>query len=516
MQMLPRTQPETIDDLTVQVALVRPGPIQGGAVHPYLERRERLRKNPDYEVPYEHPSLEPILSDTLGTIVFQEQVIQVAMALAGFSAGEAEGLRRAMSRKRSEQAILAYRGKFVDGAMERGASREVAERVFEQIHGFSGFGFPKAHAVAFGLLAYQSTWLRVHYGPEFLCSLLNEQPMGFYPPDALVHEAQRRGIEVRPPDIGRSEVECTVEGSAVRIGLGYITGLREDEAQALVAERGRGGPYGDLADLASRSGVGPDGLERLAWAGACERIEGNDELRRRQDLWQLGVANGARRVGGRAAAAQKADGSPVRNGNGRAESQVQLSLPLPIPAPPTLRELDSWERLLADYASTGVAIAEHPMTLIRPGLDDGMATSADLDRVQNGSFVRVPGMVVARQRPATANGVVFMLLEDEVGTVNIVVPPPVYARYRMAVRTASFARVDGKLERRGGVINVVARAVHPLSTPDQPASKVRQIEPPVERETGRHGRDRAVVADPRAAELAAVAPAAHSFGRRGR
>jgi error-prone DNA polymerase len=495
MQMLPRTRPENIDDLTVQVALVRPGPIQGGAVHPYLERRERLRKDPGYRIPYEHPSLEPILRDTLGTIVFQEQVIQVSMALAGFAAGEAEGLRRAMSRKRSEEALLAYRDKFVSGAIERGASREVAERVFEQIHGFSGFGFPKAHAVAFGLLAYQSTWLRVHYGPEFLCSLLNEQPMGFYPPDALVHEAQRRGIEVRAPDVSSSEVECTVEGSAVRVGLGYITGLRSDEARTLVAERERGGAFADLADLASRSGIGPDGLERLAWAGACEPIGGGDELRRRQDLWQLGIANGAQRL-------------PAQ--------QVQLSLPLPIPAPPTLRELDSWERLLADYSSTGIAIAEHPMTLIRPGLEDGIATSADLDRLSNGAPVRIPGMVVARQRPATARGVVFMLLEDELGTVNVVVPPPVYARHRMAVRTASFARVDGKLERREGVVNVVARAVHPLATPDQPASKVRHIEPPVERETGRPDRDHEGISRTRTAELAAVAPAAHSFGRRGR
>ncbi len=211
MQMLPRTRPESLDDLTVQVALVRPGPIQGGAVHPYLERREKLRKDPSFRVPYEHPSLEPILADTLGAIVFQEQVIQVAMSLAGFSAGEAEGLRRAMSRKRSEEAILAYRDQFIAGARERGATQEVAERVFEQVHGFSGFGFPKAHAVAFGLLAYQSTWLRVHYGPEFLCSLLNEQPMGFYPPDALVHEAQRKGIEVLPPSVNRSGVECSVE-----------------------------------------------------------------------------------------------------------------------------------------------------------------------------------------------------------------------------------------------------------------------------------------------------------------
>src|SRR4051794_35627854 len=474
MQMLPRTLPENIDDLTVQVALVRPGPIQGGAVHPYLERRMRLRREPGYRVPYEHPSLEPILEDTLGTIVFQEQVIQVAMALAGFAAGEAEGLRRAMSRKRSEQAILAYRDKFIEGAMERGASREVGERVFEQILGFSGFGFPKAHAVAFGLLAYQSTWLRVYYGPEFLCSLLNEQPMGFYPPDALVHEAQRRGTEVRTPDVNRSDVECTVEGQAVRIGLGYITGLRADEAGALVDERGRGGRYESLADLASRSGMGRDGLERLAWAGACERIGGGDELRRRQDLWQLGVANGSRRF---------AAGSPraaAAAGEDRAAPPLQLSLPLPIPAAPTLRELDSWERLLADYSSTGIAIADHPMTLIRPGLDEGLVTSRELDRLENGSFVRVPGMVVARQRPATANGVVFMLLEDEVGTVNVVVPPPVYARHRMAVRTASFARVGGKLERREDVMNVVARSIHPLATPDQPASKVRHIEPPVE------------------------------------
>ncbi len=265
MQMLPRSRPENLDDLTVQVALVRPGPIQGGAVHPYLERKKALREDPGYVVPYEHPSLEPILSDTLGAIVFQDQVIQVAMALAGFSAGEAEGLRRAMSRKRSDAAMRAYRGRFVEGAVAEGVDLEVAERVFDQIKGFSGFGFPKSHAAAFGLLAYQSTWLRVHYGPEFLCALLNEQPMGFYPPDALVHEAQRRGIAVEGPDVNRSGVECHVErgawsvergaGSttpapsskldapslAVRIGLGYIKGLREQDAELVVSERERGG-----------------------------------------------------------------------------------------------------------------------------------------------------------------------------------------------------------------------------------------------------------------------------------
>ena len=293
MQMLPRSLPETLDDVVVQVALVRPGPIQGGAVHPYLERRRLLRSDPDYKVPYEHPSLEPILADTLGAIVFQDQVIQVAMALAGFTAGEAEGLRRAMSRRRSEAALNAYGERFVSGAVDRGVDRGVAERVFEQVRGFSGFGFPKSHAAAFGLLAYQSTWLRVHYGPEFLCALFNEQPMGFYPPDSLTHEAQRRGIEIRAADVNASLVECSVElvarrsffdhGRAtsdeqrtarpkVRLGLGYIKGIRADEAAALVRERERGGPYRDLADLASRSGVGREGLERLAWAGACESL----------------------------------------------------------------------------------------------------------------------------------------------------------------------------------------------------------------------------------------------------
>src|SRR3954464_727605 len=212
MQSLYRTRPENLDDLTIQVAIVRPGPILGGAVNPYIARKQLLREQPDYEVPYDHPSLEPVLRDTLGTIIFQDQVIEVAMAFAGFSPGEAEGLRRAMSRKRSAAAIEAYHQSFFEGPMGvHGADAETAERVYTMIMGFSGFGFPKAHGAAFGLLAYQSTWLRVHHGPEFLCALLNEQPMGFYAPDTLAHEAQRRGIEMAPPDVNASEVLCTVE-----------------------------------------------------------------------------------------------------------------------------------------------------------------------------------------------------------------------------------------------------------------------------------------------------------------
>ena len=408
MQMLPRSLPETIDDLIVQVALVRPGPIQGGAVHPYLERRRLIREDPGYEVPYEHPDLEPILSDTLGAIVFQDQVIQVAMALAGFTAGEAEGLRRAMSRKRSEAALTSYAERFVAGCVRRGVERELAERVFEQVRGFSGFGFPKSHAAAFGLLAYQSTWLRVHYGPELLCALFNEQPMGFYPPDSLAHEAQRRGIEVLGVDVNASELECAVEPRreaepAVRIGLGYVKGVAEDEARALVAERRSGGLYRDLADLASRSGMGRDGLERLAWSGACGALDNRSGVApRRDELWRLGIARGGERS---------------------REGPAQLALALALPAPPDLRPLDSWERIVADYTSTGVTLGEHPVDALRPGLEQELARSDDLGLLADRSRITLAGLVVARQRPATAHGVVFMLLEDEAGVANVIVPP---------------------------------------------------------------------------------------------
>ncbi len=510
MQMLPRSLPETLDDIVVQVALVRPGPIQGGAVHPYLERRKRLREDPDFEIPYEHPDLEPILADTLGAIVFQDQVIQVAMALAGFTAGEAEGLRRAMSRKRSEEAINAYGERFVTGAVGRGVDRALAERVFEQVRGFSGFGFPKSHSAAFGLLAYQSTWLRVHYGPELLCALFNEQPMGFYPPDSLAHEAQRRGIEVRPVDVNASGAECTVEPRghgepAVRIGLGYIKGVVADEIRALVGERERDGRYRDLADLASRSAMGRDGLQRLAWAGACESLglEGNRALRR-EELWQLGIARGS---------------ETTRRGKRR--GHAQLALPLPLPAPPELRPLDSWERIVADYSSTGVTLGEHPLEVMREELGDGVARTGDLATIGDGTELEIAGMVVARQRPATAKGIVFMLLEDERGVANVIVPPPVYERCRLAVRTASFALISGRLERREGVINILAHSVTRLTVPASGAgAEIRTIEPAGEPEAARIETDElpAVAAAGGSAspvrEIAVVAPKPHSFGRR--
>src|SRR5438552_12689872 len=278
MQSLLRTLPENLDDLTVQVALVRPGPIQGKAVHPYIEHRQRLREDASFVPPVDHPLLAECLRSTLGVVVFQDQVLEVAIAVAGFSVGEAEGLRRAMSRKRSHAALEAYRGRFVEGALDKGVEEAKAHELYDKLVAFSGFGFPKSHAAAFGLLAYQSAWLRHHYAPEFLCSLLNAQPMGFYPPATLVRDGQRRGVETRPPDVNHSEAGCTIEeDGAVRVGLKYVTGLGEDDAEAVAAKR----PYSSIRELAQRTGLSEDELRALAESGACDCFG----LRRRELLW---------------------------------------------------------------------------------------------------------------------------------------------------------------------------------------------------------------------------------------
>ncbi len=478
MQSLKRTLPRDLDDLTIQVAIVRPGPIQGGAINPYIERRRRQREDSGYEVPYPHPALRPALEATLGTVIFQDQVMEVAQDFAGFSVGEAEGLRRAMSRKRSEEALQSHRERFLDGARRHvGADEATAERVWEMVSGFAGFGFPKAHGAAFGLLAYQSTWLRVHYGPEFLCALLNEQPMGFYAPDSLIHEAEGRGIPILGLDINASAVECTVErvGAVlgVRLGLGYTKGVIADEIRELVAERERGGPFGDLGELAARCGAGRATLEGLAWSGACDRlVEGADavggeqaggsETRRRLALWQLGIA-----APGRAAA----------------KGATQLALPLELPAAPRLRPLSRWQRLLADYAATGVTIGDHVMAALRPRLSVRMlATSAQLARLPQGCAVVVAGLVIARQRPGTAQGTMFLLFEDEWGTINLVVPRAVYERHRPLARAEPLLLARGRLERTAGerladdervppVINVIVRELAALERFVVPAAE---------------------------------------------
>ncbi len=291
MQSLLRTRPRNLEDITIQVAIVRPGPIQGGAVNPYIKRRQRLREDPSFQIPYDHPALEPVLKETLGTIIFQDQVMQVAETFAGFTPGEADGLRRAMSRKRSGELLRRQRERFVEGAISSsGATQEVAERVWAMVEGFAGFGFPKAHSAAFGLLAYQSTWLRVHHGPEFLCALLNEQPMGFYAPDSLVHEAENRGIAILGLDVNSSEVQCTVQNGAVRLGLGYVKDAPDAEMRELVAERVNGGRYRTLAELAARSGCPPRDARTARLVGRLRRAA----RRRRGRAWE---PTGARRCG---------------------------------------------------------------------------------------------------------------------------------------------------------------------------------------------------------------------------
>ena len=398
MQSLYRTRPETLDDLTIQVAIVRPGPILGGAVNPYIARRQRMREDPDFEVPYDHPSLEPVLRDTLGTIIFQDQVIEVAMAFAGFSPGEAEGLRRAMSRKRSAAAIEAFHQRFVEGAARtHGADAETAERVYTMIVGFSGFGFPKAHGAAFGLLAYQSTWLRVHYGPEFLCALLNEQPMGFYAPDTLAHEAQRKGIELIAPDVNLSGEECTVDDDGrIRLGLNYVLGARSAELSALVQAREPGGPFRSLADLASRAGAGRAILDRLAWAGACDALAAADEAAesggapaaagsvRVRPTGRL-VRSGRRRL--IRAAHPRSPHRPLAARRGRAghrASRRELSSRCrsTFPARRLLESLAAWDAMVADYATTGLTLGPHPVALLRPDLPAGAVSTRDLETLR--------------------------------------------------------------------------------------------------------------------------------------
>jgi error-prone DNA polymerase len=354
------------------------------------------------------------------------------------------------------------------------------------IMGFSGFGFPKAHGAAFGLLAYQSTWLRVHYGPEFLCALLNEQPMGFYASDTLVHEAQRRGIPLYPADVNVSAVTCTTDGEGVRIGLGYVSGVRTDEVAALVAERDAGGPFRSLGELASRAGAGRPALAQLAWAGACDSLRATDRVTRREVLWELGIA---------------APGEQVPEG-------TQLSLPLDVPAAPQLRELEPWESMIADYATTGLTLGSHPMALLRGELAAGVVSCRDLETMRHEERVKIGGLVVARQRPGTAKGIVFLLIEDEFGTVNLIVPPPVYERHRLLVRSEPLLIASGRLEKlpiAGGAINVFVDDLEPLKAP-QADGAVVSLE-----ERARQDAEAAEMADFRT-----VAPAVQSFasGRR--
>ncbi len=471
IQSLKRVRPDCLDDLVVQVALIRPGPIIGQSVNPYVATREALRADPNAKIPYDHPLLEPVLRDTYGAIVFQDQVIEVSMAIAGFTAGEADGLRRAMTRKRAAGSVEAWRPRFLEGAERRGVSAEIANRTFDKVIGFCHYGFPRAHSVAFALLAYQSAWLRHHFPAHFHAALLNAQPMGFYPPDSLLRDASRHGVASLPVDINLSDALCTVEAlpaseaaarmfgrrragdlahPAIRVGMGNVVGIGYPDALALQRERERGGAFSGLEDLLRRAPLRTDQLERLVMAGACDslaRVE--DDEGRRALLWNVGLVARPRRQGG-------------AQGQGGVDLE-QAALEIAAPSSPKFAQLSMWDEVLLDYATQGLSVRAHPVELLRPMLGAGVHTAgAALQDLPHGRIVDVVGAVTARQKPATAKGVVFLLLEDETGAINVIVGPELYKAERTTIRGEPILRIRGRIERHDRVVNLVAREVHRL------------------------------------------------------
>ncbi|MGA2285477.1 MAG: error-prone DNA polymerase [Dehalococcoidia bacterium] len=432
MQLLPRTQPRSLEELTQEVAIVRPGPIVGKAVNPFVRRKQG--KEP---VTYDHPSLEDALKDTLGVVIYQDQVLQVAMALAGFTAGQAEALRRAISRKRSREAMQSFWQQFREGALARGVDEKTAQSVFDKLLGFAEFGFPKSHSAAFAVLAYQSAWLKKYYPAEFYCALFNAQPMGFYAPHVFTNDAKRHGVGVLNPDINRSGARCTVEdgpeGDAVRVGIAYVRGIGESAAQAVEEERQRNGPYGSVWELMNRTRLPQTAVENLASVGAFESLVAN----RREPMWQAGLV--------------------IRPHDG------QMPLPLPIEQDMVpLADMTAWERMAAEYENLGLSPVHHPLAFVRRGLHEGVVSSKHLDRLPDGVMVEIAGLVVCRQHPMTAKGFVFLLLEDEFGLANVVVKPGLYASARTVIRSEPFLLVRGKLQKREGTLNVVAEKFTPL------------------------------------------------------
>jgi len=475
IQMLRRTRPRNLEDLAVEVAIVRPGPIVGGAVNPYVRRREDQRRaraaGRNYEPPLDHPLLEEALAETLGVILYQDQVLQVCQALAGFTAGQAEALRRAMSRRRSREMMAEFWEEFRDGAAARGVPETTAERVFTQVIAFSEFGFPKSHAAAFGLLAYQSAWLRHYHPAEYYCALFNNQPMGFYSLDALGRDAKRNDVVILLPDVNASDVWCTVltpcpplpsgEGGryAVRVGLGFVRDWSEETATELVVERERRGPFMSIGDLARRAPprLKRTAIEHLVWVGGCDGFG----LTRRELLWQVGLW---------------LPPEAARDSDARARRQLELALNHPHEG---LRfgSLAAEERLLAEYAVLGFATGGHPLSLLKGALPPGVVQSDALSGREHATTVEVAGLVVARQRPETAKGFVFVLLEDEAGMVNVIVRPDVYERYRPAIRGEPLLWVRGKLAKDDGTVNVIAEEAEGLKVGTRNAERGTNSDP---------------------------------------
>jgi error-prone DNA polymerase len=432
MSMLPRLKPREFYDLVIEVAIVRPGPIQGDMVHPYLRRREG--KEP---VVYPSKALEAVLGKTLGVPLFQEQAMQIAVIGAGFTPTEADQLRRSLATFRHVGTIATFRERFVGGMIANGYGQEFAERCFSQIEGFGTYGFPESHAISFANLTYASAWLKHHYPDVFCAALLNSQPMGFYAPAQLVQDARRHGVEIRPIDVNLSEWDCALESvdrssrHAVRLGLRMVAGLAERDARTIIAARGAG--YGSQDEIARRTGCGRAVLDRLAQADAF----GSMQLGRRQSLWK------ARSLDGRMPPLFSRAETDLFD-----EPEAQL--------PPTTQG----QEVLRDYQSTGVTLREHPLTFLRAGLKTKhVVTAAQLELVGNARIVTVAGIVLCRQQPMTAKGTVFVTLEDETGIINLIVWKRVHERCRRAIHCAKLMGCQGVTQREGRVLHVVVNRV---------------------------------------------------------
>ncbi len=431
MSMLPRLQPREFYDLVVEVAIVRPGPIQGGMVHPYLRRRQGLEP-----VTYPNDDLKAALGRTMGVPVFQEQVMQIAMIAAGFTPGEADGLRRAMAAWKRKGGLEKYHDKLVGGMTERGYEAAFAEQIFEQIKGFSEYGFPESHAASFALLVYASSWIKRHEPAAFLAALLNSQPMGFYSASQLTQDARRHGVEVRPVDVMHSAFDCTLEDiehrPAVRLGLRLIASLRGSSAARIEQERGRA-PFDSAPELAQRCGLELHEMKALAAAGALATLSGH----RRQQVWDAAALH--------AAPALLEEASI---------DEAQLELP----------EAPEGEEVLWDYASTGLTLRSHPMLLLRSKLDQyKLKTSQQLRRIADGRRVRTAGIVTLRQQPPTAKGTVFVTLEDEHGVTQVIVWRDVREAQRQVLLGARLLAVEGRWQREGMVCNLIAERMADLS-----------------------------------------------------
>jgi error-prone DNA polymerase len=458
MATLPRLKPREFYDLVVEVALIRPGPIQGGSVHPYIRRRNGLEP-----VTYPHPLMHNALEKTLGVPLFQEQLMQLAIDLAGFDAAGADQLRRAMGSKRSAEKMARIAEKLYAGMATRGITGELADDIHRKLTAFASYGFPESHAMSFAYLVYASAWLKRYHPGPFLAALLNAQPMGFYSPQSLVDDARRHGVRVRRPDVNASGAKAVLEstpdtrwgaapgepphawglgGPAVRLGLSGVRTIGDDLAQRIEAERVTGGAYRDMPDLARRVGLTTAQLEALATADAFACFG----LTRRQALWAAGAA--------------------AQDRPGRLPGTVTGT------AAPTLPGMDAVDTLVADVWATGLSPTDHPVRFLRETLDSlGAVRIADLGRVEPGRRVRVGGLVTHRQRPGTAGGVTFLNLEDETGMLNVTCSPGLWARYRTVARGSAALVVRGLLQRHDGVTNLVADRLDALEAPVAPASR---------------------------------------------